>query len=237
MSTGLPDSGTAAKDTIVKGISAYASRELDIKNSRFLAEAFPVSTQEEARALLKSQKEKYSDATHVVHAFVIGPTGGILGCSDDGEPSGTAGRPALDVLKGSGITGIMVTVTRWFGGTLLGTGGLVKAYGDSVKAVLAEAPASELVAVRDFSFSVSYEQHDRVRHELAAQSASQSAAQGSSSCASFGVTVAGEEFGTEVTITGSVPENSAEAFCARIVSLTNGRSRVELSKESRIAPG
>jgi uncharacterized YigZ family protein len=212
----------------LKGISAYASRELDIKNSRFLAEAFPVSTQEEARALLKSQKEKYSDATHVVHAFVIGPTGGILGCSDDGEPSGTAGRPALDVLKGSGITGIMVTVTRWFGGTLLGTGGLVKAYGDSVKAVLAEAPASELVAVRDFSFSVSYEQHDRVRYDLAAQSASQSAA--------FGVTVAGEEFGTEVTITGSVPENSAEAFCARIVSLTNGRSRVELSKESRIAP-
>jgi uncharacterized YigZ family protein len=216
----------------MKGIISYASRELDIKNSRFLAEAFPVSTQEEARALLKSQKEKYFDANHVVHAFVIGPTGGILGCSDDGEPSGTAGRPALDVLKGSGITGIMVTVTRWFGGTLLGTGGLVKAYGDSVKAVLAEAPASDLVEVRDFSFAVSYELHDRVRHDLAVQCAAQSSAQG----ASFGVTVTGEEFGTDVTITGTIPESSAEAFCARVVSLTNGRSRVALSKESRIAP-
>ena len=76
---------------------------------------------------VKSQKAKYADATHVVHAFVIGPGAEVMGMSDDGEPSGTAGRPALDVLRGRGCTNTVLTITRWFGGTLLGTGGLVKA--------------------------------------------------------------------------------------------------------------
>ena len=201
----------------MKGITEAASCELDIRNSRFLAEAFPVPTQEDARALLKQQKEKYADATHVVHAFVIGPSGGILGCSDDGEPSGTAGRPALDVLKGSGITGIMVTVTRWFGGTLLGTGGLVKAYGDAVKAVLAVTRASELVTVRDFVLEVPYELHDRVKRALD----------------TGGISVSGEEFGTAVTITGSIPETDAEAFSERIISITSGTCRAQLSASTR----
>ena len=99
----------------------YASAELEIKKSRFLAEVFPVLSQAEARSLLKQQKEKYEDATHVVHGFVLGPAAEILGMSDDGEPAGTAGRPVLDVLKGRNCTNILLTVTRWFGGTLLGT--------------------------------------------------------------------------------------------------------------------
>ena len=123
-------------------LSEYASAELEIKKSRFLAEAFPVSSQSEARNLLKAQKERYDDATHVVHGLVLGNAAEILGMSDDGEPAGTAGRPVLDVVKGRGCTNILVTVTRWFGGTLLGTGGLVKAYGDSAKAVLDNAARS-----------------------------------------------------------------------------------------------
>ena len=75
--------------------SRPASFSLEVKKSRFLAEVFPVSSQEEARALIKSQKERYADARHVVHAFAVGESGGILGCSDDGEPSGTAGRPVI----------------------------------------------------------------------------------------------------------------------------------------------
>ena len=110
--------------------------ECVIKGSRFISEIFPVTTQNEARELLKAQKTKYFDATHVVHAFIIGDTAGIMGMSDDGEPSGTAGRPVLDVLKGSGITNIMLTVTRYFGGTLLGTGGLMVAYREAAKAAL-----------------------------------------------------------------------------------------------------
>ena len=92
-----------------------------------------------ARDLVKAQKSKYADATHVVHAFVIGSGAEILGMSDDGEPSGTAGRPTLDVLKGRGCTNTLITITRWFGGTLLGTGGLVKAYSGGAKQVIQKA--------------------------------------------------------------------------------------------------
>ena len=122
----------------------YASAELEIKKSRFLAEVFPVVSQTEARSLLKQQKEKYEDATHVVHGFVLGPAAEILGMSDDGEPAGTAGWPVLDVLKGRNCTNILLTVTRWFGGTLLGTGGLVKAYGDSAKAAIITRGMAEI---------------------------------------------------------------------------------------------
>ena len=104
-----------------------------------------------------SSTAKYADATHVVHAFVIGPGAEVMGMSDDGEPGGTAGRPALDVLRGRGCTNTVLTITRWFGGTLLGTGGLVKAYGNGAKGVLAAADEAglfeELVAKRAFTFT------------------------------------------------------------------------------------
>ena len=88
-------------------ILEHFQTELVIKHSRFIAEVFPVENQAAARELLKEQKQKYFDSTHVVHAFVIGKNAEILGMSDDGEPSGTAGRPVLDVLKGSGCTNII----------------------------------------------------------------------------------------------------------------------------------
>jgi uncharacterized YigZ family protein len=204
----------------MKAIVEYASSESDVRHSRFLAEAFPVASQEEARERIKAQKEKYRDATHVVHAFVIGQTGGVLGCSDDGEPAGTAGRPVLDVLKGSGVTNALLTVTRWFGGTLLGTGGLVQAYGDAAKAVLAVARTAELALVRDFSVRVSYDAHDRLRRDLDSR----------------GVTVTGEEFGVDVLIQGTVAEADAAALRERVTQLTSARSSVTLSPESRMAP-
>lgn len=205
----------------MKAIAERSSCELDIKKSRFLAEAFPVATQEEARALLKAQKERYADANHVVHAFVIGPTGGILGSSDDGEPSGTAGLPVLDVLKGTGLTGIMITVTRWFGGTLLGTGGLVKAYGESAKAVLALAlpAAREIIAMREFSVSLPYDLYERLKRELS----------------SFDVELSLEEFGVDVRLAGSLPESRADDFCVRVSDLSSARSRVALSEQNPMA--
>ena len=111
-----------------------------IKGSRFLSELIPCDSQAAARELIKAQKAKYADATHVVHAFVIGPGAEVMGMSDDGEPSGTAGRPVLDVLKGRKCTNTVLTVTRWFGGTLLGTGGLVKAYSGGAKQVIEKVP-------------------------------------------------------------------------------------------------
>ena len=202
----------------MKGIVRNSSAEIEIKHSRFLAETFAVSSQEEARALLKEQKTRHADSTHVVHAFVIGPTRGILGCSDDGEPSNTAGRPVLDVLKGSSLTNALLTVTRWFGGTELGTGGLVKAYGDAAKAVLSVTPVSEIAIVREFELSVSYELYERVKREMVSR----------------GVKILNEEFGTAIRIQGLIGENDAADFCVRISDLSSGNSRVAISEESRM---
>ena len=136
-------------------LKEYINYEETIKGSRFLSELFPCDSQAGARELVKAQKAKYADATHVVHAFVIGPGAEVMGMSDDGEPSGTAGRPALDVLRGHACTNTVLTITRWFGGTLLGTGGLVKAYGNGAKGVLAAADEAglfeELVAKKKIS--------------------------------------------------------------------------------------
>lgn len=150
----------------MKILIRYTSSEFIVKNSRFLAEIFPINSASEARDMLKRQKEKYEDARHVVHAFIAGENGEVLGCSDDGEPSGTAGRPALAVLKGSGITNIMLTITRWFGGTLLGTGGLVKAYSDSAKLVLNEAETEDLIKKETFQFECSYSEWEHLKHRL-----------------------------------------------------------------------
>jgi uncharacterized YigZ family protein len=196
----------------MKEIREYFSAELDIKKSRFLAELFPISTQEEARSLLKSQKGKYVDATHVVHAFVLGSSGGILGCSDDGEPSGTAGKPVLNVLKGSDVTGAMLTVTRWFGGTLLGTGGLVKAYGDAAKAVISVAQLYEIILRKTFSVSLPYDLYEKIKRDLCVYEAE----------------VSSEKFGSAVDFMVTVPECSADEFVKRINDLSSGKVQAVL---------
>jgi len=90
----------------------HGRAEISVKNSRFIAEIFPVANQSLAKETLRVVKQQYKDASHVVHAFITGSSGEINGMSDDGEPSGTAGRPVLDVLKGSGLTNVLLTVTR-----------------------------------------------------------------------------------------------------------------------------
>ncbi len=110
--------------------------EIEEKKSRFIANLRPVENEEEAQAFINEMKKKYWDARHNCSAFVTGENGEITRCSDDGEPSGTAGRPMLEILKNSGVRNVAVVVTRYFGGVLLGTGGLIRAYGDAVKAGL-----------------------------------------------------------------------------------------------------
>ena len=107
--------------------------EYEEKKSRFIATLKPVCSEEEAAAFIAEIKKKYWDARHNCSAYIIGKRGELTRCSDDGEPSGTAGRPMLEVLSGSGVTNAAVVVTRYFGGTLLGTGGLVRAYTKAVK--------------------------------------------------------------------------------------------------------
>ncbi|KRB43272.1 YigZ family protein [Terrabacter sp. Root181] len=113
-------------------LASPASAELEVKRSRFVCDLAPAATEESARAFVDQVRARSRDARHHCTAFVLGPDGATLRSNDDGEPSGTAGAPMLDVLRGRGLTDVVAVVTRWFGGTLLGTGGLIRAYGDAV---------------------------------------------------------------------------------------------------------
>lgn len=116
-----------------KSVYTGGTGEIEEKKSRFIAHIEPVTTEEEAVAFINAKRKQYFDARHNCSAFVIGDNSELTRCSDDGEPSGTAGRPMLEVLLGEGITNVCCVVTRYFGGTLLGTGGLVRAYQAAVK--------------------------------------------------------------------------------------------------------
>ena len=192
-------------------LSSYINFEETIKGSRFLSELFPCTEQAAARELIKSQKAKYADATHVVHAFVLGPGAEVMGMSDDGEPSGTAGRPALDVLRGRNCTNTVLTITRWFGGTLLGTGGLVKAYGNGAKQVLAAADAAglfeELVSKKSFTFSTDYALYKIIKITME----------------QFHLYNLTEDFGTEITIKGEIREDEHQLFISKLLDISNGK--------------
>ena len=180
--------------------------ELVIRRSRFLAEAAPVASAEAARELWRERKRVYVDCNHVVFAFICGPQGGVMGCSDDGEPSGTSGRPVLEVLKGSGITNVLLTVTRWFGGIKLGTGGLVRAYTESAQLALADPPVAELVPLTRFALALSYIHYETVRRRFP----------------EFAAEIIGEEFAAGVTLSGVIPSANFNAFSETVRDLTGG---------------
>ncbi|MCR5288423.1 MAG: YigZ family protein [Treponema sp.] len=198
-------------------LTCHVQTETIIKNSRFIAELIPCESQAQARELLKNQKIKYADATHVCHAFVLGSQGEVLGMSDAGEPSGTAGRPMLDVLKGRHCTGALLTVTRYFGGTLLGTGGLVKAYGGCAKSVIEQADAEhafeQLVAKSSFSFVIPYPLYELVKRQFTL----------------YHVSDVTESFTADVAITGKIYASEAEQLALYIRNLTNGSASVVIS--------
>jgi len=184
-----------------------AAAEFTVKGSRFLGEIFPIASQAEVREKLKAQKAKYADATHVVHAFISGKQAEVMGMSDDGEPGGTAGRPVLDVLKGRGVTNILLTVTRWFGGTLLGTGGLVHAYGDAAKLVLDAGQFEPLIEKNDFSLTCDYADYQIVKHLFE----------------NWTLYDVSEDFGEKITVSGKIAATDCEAFAKSIYEKTNGR--------------
>ena len=199
----------------MKILTKQVKAEIVVKGSRFLAEAIPCQKQDEARAILKAQKEKYADATHVVHAFMLGKAGEVMGMSDDGEPSGTAGRPVLDVLKGSGATDIMLTVTRWFGGTLLGTGGLVKAYGGAAKELLSQCQESgaleEYVPKKEFSFECDYALYKSVKRAFD----------------EFSIDGLSEDYSDKVCVKGRIPKSEAAAFFEKVKNLSAGKILID----------
>jgi len=138
--------------------------ELKVSNSRFIAAAANASSVEQARAFIEEIRAARSDASHNIPAYIIGHGAStIMHCSDDGEPSGTAGRPALAVLQGSGLGDVAVVITRYFGGTKLGTGGLVRAYSESMRSVLAELPVAEKVPCHICRVSTPYPLYEQVK--------------------------------------------------------------------------
>ena len=139
------------------------SVETVVCKSKFLAENFSVDNPAQVMEIVRRQKERYPGATHVCHAFLCGPQREFAGCSDDREPSGTAGRPMLEVLKGSDLTDILVTVVRWFGGTKLGTGGLARAYSDAVKELLPLLKTEEAAEKATVTFEASYSDYEKIR--------------------------------------------------------------------------
>lgn len=181
---------------------------IKVVNSRFIASLAPANSVEEAREFLAEIKKRFPDATHHVPAFIIGHGQSIIThCSDDGEPSGTSGRPALAVLQGSGLGNVVVVVTRYFGGTKLGTGGLVKAYGEAVKAVLALVKPAELVPTTTLMFSLPYP-----LYELGVRLVD--------SCQGL---ILQDEFGVDVTLTVQFQDSQLESFNQQLSNLTSGQ--------------
>ena len=195
-------------------LSCEVSFEEIIKSSRFLSELIPCTSQSQAREIIKLQKAKYSDSTHVVHAFVVGNNAEIMGMSDDGEPSGTAGRPVLDVLKGRKCTNCILTVTRWFVGTLLGTGGLVKAYSGGAKNVILAADSqkafTELIEKTQFTFDADYNLYKLIKKHLE----------------NFDVYNLQENFSTNIQIKGEIRADQFNSLSQDLQNISNGRIKL-----------
>ncbi|MBR7120935.1 MAG: YigZ family protein [Lentisphaeria bacterium] len=188
-------------------IQKSGQAEIRVKNSRFLAEVFPVHTPEEAKAAWKYRKENYDNGGHIVYAFTVGKQQNISGCSDDGEPAGTAGKPVLAVLLGSKVTNAMITVARWFGGTKLGTGGLVHAYSDAAKAAVENCVFADLVPMDELRFTIPYPLYAQVKAFLN----------------TLDFTVSEENFAGDVTISGRIKQADSPKLSDFLREISNGR--------------
>lgn len=152
-----------------KTITKNAEAEFVEKKSRFISYVRKVSTEEEARAFIEEIKKKNWNATHNVFAYQIGFNNEIQRFSDDGEPQGTAGMPVLNVLKGGDIKNTAIVVTRYFGGILLGTGGLVRAYGKAASLGISEAGLSERLVMNEYTVSADYGLYGKIEYYIKAE--------------------------------------------------------------------
>jgi uncharacterized YigZ family protein len=188
-------------------------RELTISNSRFISTLAPAFSVDEAKAFIARIKSEFPDASHNVPLYIVGHGDSeIAHCSDAGEPSGTAGRPALAVLRGSGLGDVVVVVTRYFGGTKLGTGGLVRAYSDAVRLVVESVHRAEKVLAHTIMLVFPYTYLERVRLLVAAQAG----------------TVLDEEFTADVTLTVRLMVEKLPVFQASLNDLTKGKVQAEI---------
>lgn len=185
--------------------------EITEKKSRFIATVCPVHTESEAVEFIAGIKKKYWDARHNCSAFVLGDRQELTRCSDDGEPAQTAGRPMLDVLLREEITDAAVVVTRYFGGVLLGTGGLVRAYTAAVQAGLSACTVAEKQSGRKLVIRTDYNGLGKLQYLFGQR----------------GTTVLDTEYGTDVCLTILVPHEQREALAKAVTEQTNGAAQME----------
>ena len=188
-------------------------REHLVVNSRFIATLAPVFSIDEARGFMARIRREFADATHNVPVYIIGGGNTVTEYfSDDGEPSGTSGKPALAVLRGSGFGDVVLVITRYFGGTLLGTGGLVKAYTESTQLVVNAVGRGKRVSMHLVILAIPYNLLERLRLVVSRQHGE----------------IIGEEFGADVTVTVRLPEDSFGEFQEELRELSSGKSQAEI---------
>lgn len=187
--------------------------EYEVKKSTFISIARPLKSPDEVKELVLAARGEHPQASHVVYAYLCGESGDIFGMSDDHEPKHTAGRPVLEVLKGSGLTHVIVLVIRYFGGTKLGTGGLVKAYTRAAQAVVSAVPSEELVHRKQFSVTIPYELYQPFRSIL-------------EECRADMIT---EQFDTRITITGRIPDSYLRNVQEELRERSSGGCSLKLS--------
>ncbi|NLT74574.1 MAG: YigZ family protein [Chloroflexi bacterium] len=191
-----------------------ASAEISVRNSVFIGTVCPAPTIEAAHNAVAQVRQRYPDANHNAWAFVIsGGPSAVIGSSDDGEPGGTAGRPMLAVLEGHGLLQAVAIGTRYFGGTKLGTGGLVRAYSDCVRAALKGLPLAEMVFHHRASITVDYGLYGTLKYALPKQ----------------GVVLDDEIFGESVSLSLLIPPSELQAVGILLSNMTSGQIQIERS--------
>ena len=201
-----------------KTILQPASETIIEKKSRFIGRIFPVETEAEMNEILTSIRVQNHDANHNCYAYVIGERGENVGFSDDGEPSGTAGKPILAVINGMGLTNVLIIVTRFFGGTLLGTGGLVRAYGEGAKVcALAAQTVTKQYGVQ-VSVRIEYPDLQKLQYALEQQK----------------FRVLQTEFTDKVVLLVEVAKEAQESLEKMVETITSGQGQVEFLRNTWI---
>jgi len=199
-------------------IKNRTSNEIIEKKSRFIADAGIVTCEEEARMFIDEIKSRYREASHHTYAYMIGKKVPAARYSDDGEPHGTAGLPILDVIRGNGLTDTIIVVTRYFGGTKLGTGGLVRAYSKSASDCLALAGMVRYVPGEIIKIKTDYHYLGKIKNHI-------------DKC---GYNVINEEFASHVIINTLIPGTESDSFKTKITDLTNAAVEIEKTGERYI---
>lgn len=195
-------------DSILLTLAGRGETEYEEKKSVFLGLALPVHSEEEALEHVRKRREEMPDATHHVYAYVL-DHGIRVRYSDDGEPQGTAGMPVLDCIRKTGLDNVLVVVTRYFGGTLLGAGGLVRAYAKCAKMAIDAAGVASYVPFTEFSMELNYADYQRCQTEFG----------------QAGAIVDSVDFAQNITVKGAVRQTAFSAFAGRIAELTAGRTK------------